>query len=152
MQLKRLEHFLTVDRPLAMSPNAAIIATINRRHNVPLFARLSPFTSTDAVASANNLSWTGPQGLVNEIVLISHRVSADDGCPVSDESNGIVRYDKFHAKSTWDAPQDVSTEDLLGDEEAIVRAGISVMGVVPTEFESDVYNEDESMQLSPVVP
>ena len=85
---------------------------------------------------------------MDEIVLLSHRVFADDGCPLPGDKNGIVRdYDKFHAKSTWHAPQDISVEDLLGDEGAVVKVGIPVMCVVPIEFGSDIYNEDESMQL-----
>ena len=149
MQFERLQQFLSVDYPLPRSRNTQIIIAaiddIRRRHDVPLFARISPFT--DAVASANYISWTGPQGLVGEILLLGQRVSADDGCPSSDETNGIVRaYDKFHAKSTWEAAQEVSMEDLLGDEQAIVKAGIPVMRLVPVEFDSDIYNEDESMQ------
>jgi hypothetical protein len=55
-------------------------------------------------------------------------------------------YDKFHAKSTWDPPQDVNVDDLLGDERMIV--GVPAMCVVPIEFDSGLYNEDGSMQLS----
>ena len=49
--------------------------------------------------------------------------------------------------SMQNRPQEISLEDLLGDEGAIVKAGIPVMCVVTIEFDSDIYNEDESMQL-----
>jgi hypothetical protein len=91
MQFKRLEQLLSADYPLPLSHNArAIIAAIDdvRRHDVPLFAQITPFASTDAMASINYLSWTGPQRQMDEIVLVSQRVPADDGCPLSEERDG----------------------------------------------------------------
>lgn len=124
------------------------------------FAKIHPFLASHPPAASlnesskdvDNISWSGPRGLVQEIVRISRRKAIDDGWPWPDEKGEDLRRqeehemsdDEFFPLSTWPAPDGVTSEEVFGDEEDIIKNRVRRMTELPI-MEDELYTDDEEL-------
>ena len=161
-QLKQLDILFAVvsSAPQTTQEAQSIIAnreTLKKRGNIDVFAHISPLTPAHASGihtDADDTSWAGWQGFIDDLLLIIRRLADDNGMPWSDDevvpdAEVDSSDDDWEPKSSWPVPQDVSVHELLGDEGEIIKSKVAIMTQPPLGSEDDLYNTDEEMVFEP---
>jgi hypothetical protein len=126
---------------------------MKKRGSIVVFAHISPLTpahTSGIDTDADDTTWAGWKGFIDDLLLISRRLADDNGMPWSD--SGVVHDaevdssdDDWVPKSSWPVPHDVSAHELLGDEGEIIKSRVAIMTRPPLGSGDDLYNTDEKM-------
>lgn len=168
-QLNLIHTWISDPYPSDIGPDAQAIMkdikiSILRNTSIP-FAKIHPFLASHTLATsvdesskdAKHISWNGPRKFIEELLRINRRKDMDDDWAWPDEKGKDVQRqededenssdDGFLPVWTWPAPQGVTSKDVFGDEESIVKSGDLMMTELPIMEQTELDNEDEKLVI-----